>query len=123
MALSSTEAEYMAVSDASKEALFLTKLHKELSKNNVTINLFTDSGGALKLTKGHGNTAMYAYVIFVSHGCLLVRFMYPLMEPFYNTFVLTLIKFSKFHVIFVRFVRPHLTETTGYGCPAVHRET
>lgn len=52
VALSSTEAEYMALSDAAKEAVYLNRLLKEIinfEANAVTLNI--DNQGALKLAE------------------------------------------------------------------------
>lgn len=49
VALSSTEAEYMAISDACKEAMFLRTFLNECLKINCKINLYNDNQSALKL--------------------------------------------------------------------------
>lgn len=51
VALSSTEAEYMALSEACKEAIYLKKLMSELGvyDKNKPLNLFSDSQSSLKL--------------------------------------------------------------------------
>lgn len=51
VALSSTEAEYMAIAEACKEAIYLRNLLMEIVSSNYTINLFNDNQGALKLTE------------------------------------------------------------------------
>lgn len=52
VALSSTEAEYMAVCEASKEAIYLKKLLTELiDRGNIPIELYNDSQSAKRLTE------------------------------------------------------------------------
>lgn len=49
-ALSSTEAEYMSMSNASKEAIYLRRLLQELGfLENESVTLHVDNQGALKL--------------------------------------------------------------------------
>lgn len=50
VALSSTEAEYVAMSEASKEAIYLRNLFFELTGASQTIVLFNDNMGAQKLS-------------------------------------------------------------------------
>jgi hypothetical protein len=53
--LSSCEAEYMALSDATKEILYLRTFCSSLSiRQPDTTDLYTDNQGAIALTKGHG---------------------------------------------------------------------
>lgn len=51
VALSTTEAEYMAAAGAIKEALWLRTLFKELGMNIGTVNIFADNQSAIKLLK------------------------------------------------------------------------
>ena len=51
VALSTTEAEYMAVSEACKELIWLKGLYAELCGVNSCINLYCDSQSAIYLTK------------------------------------------------------------------------
>ena len=55
VALSSTEAEYMAVTDASKEAIWLRRLYEEIRPNPQTRPnpqcIFVDNNGAIELAK------------------------------------------------------------------------
>ena len=53
VALSTTEAEYMAVSEACKELIWLKGLYAELCGVDSCINLFYDSQSAIYLTKDH----------------------------------------------------------------------
>lgn len=59
VALSSTEAEYMALSSATQEALWLKQFHEDLwgYKSNEAITIFTDNQSALHLTK---NDSVYS---------------------------------------------------------------
>ena len=57
VALSSTEAEYMALTDAAKEAIYMKKLLKSLGVNLETIILRNDNIGAEKLS---GNPVFHA---------------------------------------------------------------
>lgn len=50
VALSSTEAEYMAISEAAKEAIYLRGLLLELTGNATNITLFNDNQSALNLS-------------------------------------------------------------------------
>lgn len=59
VALSTTEAEYIAVTEAVKEALWLKELINELGVKQETITMFSDSQSAIYLTKNqmfHGRT-------------------------------------------------------------------
>jgi hypothetical protein len=57
VALSSCEAEYMALSEATKEMLFLQTLCKTLSVHQEINNtIFTDNLGAIALTKGQSHS-------------------------------------------------------------------
>ena len=52
VALSTCEAEYIAITEASKEALFLRQLYKDVSGNKKdSVRLFTDNQGAIALAK------------------------------------------------------------------------
>lgn len=51
VALSTTEAEYMALSAASQEAIWLRNLHMELFECTNEVHLFCDSGSALELAR------------------------------------------------------------------------
>jgi len=51
VALSTTEAEFIAVCDACKEAVWLKGLYAEFSRDTSCINLFCDSQSAIHLTK------------------------------------------------------------------------
>ena len=51
VALSTTEAEYMAVAEACKESVWLKGLYAELCQDDSCINLFCDSQSAIYLTK------------------------------------------------------------------------
>lgn len=50
VALSSTEAEYMGLSEACREAIYLRNLFFEITNNLSTISVFNDNQGALKLS-------------------------------------------------------------------------
>jgi len=60
VATSTTEAEYMALSTAAKEAIWLNKIVKELQLSSVTpISVYCDNNGAINLSKNnvyHGRT-------------------------------------------------------------------
>lgn len=49
VALSSTEAEYMGLSEAAKEAIYLKSLLRELLGKSFTVALYNDNQGAQKL--------------------------------------------------------------------------
>lgn len=51
VALSTTEAEYMALTSATKEAIWLKQLFNEIGISIETVKLFGDNQGALKLSK------------------------------------------------------------------------
>lgn len=51
VALSSTEAEYMGLSEACKEAVYLRSLQYEIANNMYTFKLFNDNQSAQKLTE------------------------------------------------------------------------
>lgn len=51
VALSSTEAEYMAISDAAKEAVYLGMLLEESARSNKTVKLYSDNQGAQKIAR------------------------------------------------------------------------
>jgi hypothetical protein len=51
VSLSTTEAEYIAASEASKEAIWLHRIFKEISLNNDIPSLFVDNTSAIKLAK------------------------------------------------------------------------
>ena len=51
VAMSTTEAEYMAVAEAAKKALWLTGLVRELSIKQVGVSLYCDSQSAIYLAK------------------------------------------------------------------------
>jgi hypothetical protein len=51
VALSTTEAKYMATAEASKEALWLTRLVRELGIQQVRVPLYCDSQNAIYLAK------------------------------------------------------------------------
>jgi hypothetical protein len=51
VAMSKTEAEYMAAVEAAKEALWLTELVKELGIQQVGVSLYCDSQSAIYLAK------------------------------------------------------------------------
>lgn len=53
VALSSTEAEYMAISEAAKEAIYLKNLLEELTGTELCITLFNDNQSALNLSANH----------------------------------------------------------------------
>lgn len=53
VALSTTEAEYMAIADAVKEAIFLKNFFDELKIENSEVKIFSDNNGALKLTENN----------------------------------------------------------------------
>lgn len=59
VALSSTEAEYMSLSDACKQALFIKTFLHECIGSNIEITIFNDNQSALKLTESsmfHGRS-------------------------------------------------------------------
>lgn len=51
VALSSTEAEYMALSEAAKQATYLIRLLSAFGIPDVTIKIFCDNNGAIKLAE------------------------------------------------------------------------
>lgn len=51
VALSSTEAEYMAIAEACKEAIYLKTLLSDICNCNYTVLIFNDNQGAQKLTE------------------------------------------------------------------------
>jgi hypothetical protein len=51
VALSSTEAEHMALSDGAKEALYLQNLLAELGLKTAPVDLFNDNQGAQELVR------------------------------------------------------------------------
>lgn len=51
VALSSTEAEYMAISEASKQAIFLKNLYSEIFSDDLNTIIFNDNQSAKKLTE------------------------------------------------------------------------
>jgi hypothetical protein len=53
VALSTTEAEYMAIVEACKELIWRKGLYAELCGVDSCINLFSDSQSAIYLTKDH----------------------------------------------------------------------
>lgn len=53
VALSSTEAEYMAISEAAKEAIYLKNLLNELTGNVHCISLYNDNQSAINLSASH----------------------------------------------------------------------
>ena len=50
VALSTTEAEYVALSEAAKEALYFGRLLEELSESPFPLTLYCDNRGAIDLT-------------------------------------------------------------------------
>ncbi|XP_043070698.1 secreted RxLR effector protein 161-like [Drosophila grimshawi] len=54
VALSSTESEYLAMSEAVKEALYLKALLNSVGKDCATVRLYNDNQSAQKLVKGFG---------------------------------------------------------------------
>lgn len=50
VALSSTEAEYMAITEACTEAIYLRNILLEISDNVCSVKIFNDNQGALKLS-------------------------------------------------------------------------
>lgn len=55
VALSSTEAEYMGVAEACREAVYLINLYKEIIGEVYTICLYNDNQGAIKLSSSCNN--------------------------------------------------------------------
>lgn len=51
VALSSTEAEYMAITEACREAVYLLNLQNEITREMYTINIYNDNQSAQKLSK------------------------------------------------------------------------
>ncbi|CAK1595011.1 unnamed protein product [Parnassius mnemosyne] len=51
VALSSTEAEYMAIAEACKEAIYLKNLSSDIIGCNYTVIIYNDNQGAQKLTE------------------------------------------------------------------------
>ena len=51
VALSSTEAEYLAMSEVAKEILFIRYFVSELFNTKQCVNLFNDNQGSIKLLK------------------------------------------------------------------------
>lgn len=55
VALSSTEAEYMGVAEACREAVYLINLYKDIVNESYTICLYNDNQGAIKLSSSDNN--------------------------------------------------------------------
>lgn len=53
VALSSTEAEYMAISEATKEAVYLREILNDVGMSNECVTIFNDNQGAIKLAENN----------------------------------------------------------------------
>jgi hypothetical protein len=67
VAASTTEAEYMAAAAATKEAVWLRKLLKDLGINAGTVNIMADNQSAIKLTKNPIASARSKHIDVVYH--------------------------------------------------------
>jgi hypothetical protein len=67
VALSTTEAEYMASVDASKQALWLQQLLQELQFNFDTITLYNDNNGCIGLSKNPINHEKTKHIAMRHH--------------------------------------------------------
>ena len=67
VALSSTEAEYMAATHASKEALWLKRFVSELGWEQQTVQVFCDNQSALKLMKNPTYHARTKHILVQFH--------------------------------------------------------
>ena len=81
VAMSTTEAEYMAAAEAAKEALWLTRLVKELGIQQVGVSLYCDSESAIYLAKNqvyhartkHIDVRFHKIRVLVATGELLLE--------------------------------------------------
>lgn len=83
VALSSTEAEYIAISEASKEAVFIKGFLSEILKRNESVLLYNDSQSAQKLIKNpvyhnrtkHIDTRYHFIREVMSEGTIIVKYL------------------------------------------------
>lgn len=57
VALSTTEAEYMALSSATQESMWLKQFEDEIFGSDKTMNIFCDSQSAISLANNNGYSA------------------------------------------------------------------
>lgn len=69
VALSSTEAEYMGMADACKEAIYLNNLLKEIVNESYSIELYNDNQGALKLSSNNSYNKRTKHIDIKYHFC------------------------------------------------------
>lgn len=67
VSLSSTEAEYIAIAEATKEALYLRGILKDIGIDNEDVTLFNDSQSAQKLIKNFGYSARTKHIDIRHH--------------------------------------------------------
>lgn len=67
VSLSSTEAEYIAISEAAKETLYITSLLGDIGINYESVTLFNDSQSAQKLIKGLGYNSRTKHIDIRHH--------------------------------------------------------
>lgn len=69
VALSSTEAEYMGITDACREAIYLHNLSREIINESYTIVLYNDNQGALKLSSNNSFNKRTKHIDIRYHFC------------------------------------------------------
>lgn len=82
VALSSTEAEYMSLSDACKEALFIKAFMSECLKLDVKIVVYNDNQSTIKLSENHMYHARTKHIDvrhhfireIVENGVIVIRY-------------------------------------------------
>jgi hypothetical protein len=67
VALSTTEAEYMALSAASQEAIWLKQLEDEFFNSCKPVNIFCDNQSAIKLVENNGYSARSKHIDIRHH--------------------------------------------------------
>ena len=109
VALSTCEAEYIAITETSKEALFLRQLYTDMSGTDTEyVRLFTDNQGAIALAKNpvhHKRTKhidiRYHFIReLVSNGVIILSYI-PSADNIADLFTkpLSKQKFAQFHTI------------------------